>query len=386
MRTNMTKLLKQIHHILCLMALTALAACSTMADDAEGDSGSGKAGGLTLRFTAGQPTRTTLAASDDVQHVTYVQVYVFDGTDAYAQCMASENVRWAQIAGGTASQEYTLRSRLVVGTRYTILAVGLDSPLNPEDSTVSSADNAYGLPDAITIGSTLGQAVATLADGKTQQDIAHTELFAGYAEATVGSTNKKVDVELRRRVAGVLAYFTNIPPGVDRIDVVLNRDQMKNVPLKAAEDPGQDFGTNELTNSKTLMSIPVADSILKSETVYDDRDRKTPVGTKRVGTVLQGAFMLPLPKDDTTADNTLTVVLRKQDNTFTTRQVVMRTTAADGTTAEQKHFSILANQIYRLGDRSATADNPIDLGGDDELTDDIIYIDGNWQADVNIEM
>ena len=386
MRTNKTKLLKQIHHILCLMALTALAACSTMADDAEGDSGSGKAGGLTLRFTAGQPTRTTLAASDDVQHVTYVQVYVFDGTDANAQCMASENVRWAQIAGGTASQEYTLRSRLVVGTRYTILAVGLDSPLNPKDSTVRSTDNAYSLPDAITIGSTLGQAVATLAEGKTRQDIAHTELFAGYAVATVGSTNKKVDVELRRRVAGVLAYFTNIPPGVDRIDVVLNRDQMKNVPLKAAEDPGQDFGTNELTNSKTLMSIPVADSILKSETVYDDRDRKTPVGTKRVGTVLQGAFMLPLPMNDTTAANTLTVVLHKQDNTSTKRQVVMRTTADDGTTAEQKHFSILANRIYRLGDRSATADNPIDLGGDDELTDDIIYIDGNWQADVNIEM
>lgn len=384
MRTDMTKLLKQIHHILCLMALTALAACSTMADDAEGDSG--KAGGLTLRFTAGQPTRTTLAASDDVQHVTYVQVYVFDGTDASAQCMASENVRWAQIAGGTASQEYTLQSRLVVGTRYTILAVGLDSPLNPEDSTVNSADNAYSLPDAITIGSTLGQAVATLADGKTRQDIAHTELFAGYAEATVGSTNKKVDVELRRRVAGVLAYFTNIPPGVTQIDVVLNSDQMKDVPLKAAADPGQDFGTTELKDSKTLMSIPVNDEILKSETVYDDRDQKTPVGTKRVGTVLQGAFMLPLPKDDTTADNTLTVVLRKQDNTFTTRQVVMRTTAADGTTAEQKHFSILANQIYRLGDRSATADNPIDLGGDDELTDNIIYIDGNWQADVNIEM
>lgn len=383
MRTNKTKLLKQIHHILCLMALTALAACSTMADDAEG--GSSKAGGLTLRFTAGQPTRTTLAASDDVQHVTYVQVYVFDGTDDNAQCMASENVRWAQIAGGTASQEYTLRSRLVVGTRYTILAVGLDSPLNPEDSTVRSTDNAYSLPDTITIGSTLGRAVATLADGKTRQDIAHTELFAGYAVATVGSTNKKVDVELRRRVAGVLAYFTNIPPGVDRIDVVLNRDQMKNVPLKAAEDPGQDFGTNELTNSKTLMSIPVADSILKSETVYD-RDRKTPVGTKRVGTVLQGAFMLPLPMDDTTADNTLKVVLHKQDGTYTTRQVVMRTTADDGTTAEQKHFSILANRIYRLGDRSATADNPIDLGGDDELTDDIIYIDGNWQADVNIEM
>lgn len=386
MRTDMTKLLKQIHHILCLMALTALAACSTMADDAEGGSGSGKAGGLTLRFTAGQPTRTTLAASDDVQHVTYVQVYVFDGTDDNAQCMASENVRWAQIAGGTASQEYTLQSRLVVGTRYTILAVGLDSPLNPEDSTVSSADNAYSLPDTITIGTKLGKAVATLADGKTRQDIAHTELFAGYAEATVGSTNKKVDVELRRRVAGVLAYFTNIPPGVTQIDVVLNSDQMKDVPLKAAADPGQDFGTTELKDSKTLMSIPVNDEILKRETVYDDRDQKTPVGTKRVGTVLQGAFMLPLPKDDTTADNTLTVVLRKQDNTFTTRQVVMRTTAADGTTAEQKHFSILANQIYRLGDRSATADNPIDLGGDDELTDDIIYIDGNWQADVNIEM
>lgn len=371
--------MKQIYHILCLLALATLGACQT-GDDTNGQEENGQ---ITIKFTAEPLTRTTLASSDNVQHVKYVQVYVFDGTEASAVCVASENVGWKQLQpGGTVTQYYTLKQKLDDGKTYTILAVGLDN----DNSEKEGAGYAYGLPKAIKVkseteqGTTLGDAKATLAEDRTAADMNKAELFAGSNTVTVQpGANRITEITLKRRVAGVMAYFTNIPSDVERIQLKLYDKQYKDVPLIAQKS--NDYGTGQLEEegSTVLLNIEVSQDILEQKVVYAS-DRKTVVGTKLPGTVLQGAYMLPMPAPK--SGYTLTLVQIKSGGTRQENKLVLSSPASGSTVI--KNFPIEANVFYTIGRKDADHDEPYSL---EDLSDgDYIYVDGNWQADVDIPM
>lgn len=369
--------MKQIYHILCLLALATLGACQT-GDDTNGQEENGQ---ITIKFTAEPLTRTTLASSDNVQHVKYVQVYVFDGTEASDVCVASENVGWKQLQpGGTVTQYYTLKQKLDDGKTYTILAVGLDN----DDSEQEGSGYAYGLPKAIKVkseteqGTTLGDAKAKLAEGRTAADMKKAELFAGSNTVTVQpGANRITEITLKRRVAGVMAYFTNIPSDVERIQLKLYDNQYKDVPLIA--QTSNDHGTVQAASSTVLLDIEVNQKILKQEVVYAS-DEKTVVGTKLPGTVLQGAYMLPMPAPE--SGYTLTLVQIKSDETQQENKLVLSSPASGSTVI--KNFPIEANVFYTIGRKDADHDEPYSL---EDLSDgDYIYVDGNWQADVDIPM
>lgn len=364
--------MKQIYHILCLLALATLGACQT-GDDTIGQEENGQ---ITIKFTAEPLTRTTLASSDNVQHVKYVQVYVFDGTDASAVCVASENVGWKQLQpGGTVTQYYTLKQKLDDGKTYTILAVGLDN----DNSEQEGAGYAYGLPDAIGQGTTLGDAKATLAEGRKAADMNKAELFAGYNTVTVQhGANRITEIRLKRRVAGVMAYFTNIPSDVEEIQLILYDNQYKDVPLIAQKN--NDYGTGQLEGSTVLLDIEVSQDILKQEVVYAS-DGKTVVGTKLPGTVLQGAYMLPMPAPG--SGYTLTLVQIKSGGKPQQVNNLVLSSPASGSTGI-KNFPIEANVFYTIGRKDADHDEPYPL--EDLSSGDYIYVDGNWQADVDIPM
>lgn len=374
-----TTCMKQIYHILCLLALATLGACQT-GDDTNGQEENGQ---ITIKFTAEPLTRTTLASSDNVQHVKYVQVYVFegteaDGTEASVVCVASENVGWKQLQpGGTVTQYYTLKQKLDDGKTYTILAVGLDN----DKSEKEGAGYAYGLPDAIKQGTTLGDAKATLVEDEdhTAADMNKAELFAGSNTVTVQpGANRITEITLKRRVAGVMAYFTNIPSDVTEIQLILYKDQYKDVPLIA--QTSNDHGTGQLESSTVLLDIEVNQDILKQEVVYAS-DRKTVVGTKLPGTVLQGAYMLPMPAPE--SGYTLTLVQIKEGGKIKQKNNLVLSNPASGSTGI-KNFPIEANVFYTIGRKDADHDEPYSLG---DLSDgDYIYVDGNWQADVDIPM
>lgn len=327
----------------------------------------------------GLSTRTTLAGSDNLQHVTYVHLYIFNGTTATSRCIASENANWKQSVGSTATQYYTLESKLPDlsgNTTYTFLAVGLDCKLtnSKADLTTGSA-GTYGLPGTIvagngtTTGTTLSSAVARLADSKTQSDITISELFAGFREVAVQRGKNTITIDLYRRVAGVLGYFTNIPNNVVDVKLVLYKSQYKNVPLRKKDI--SDYGTEVLTGSEVLLDFPVSNEILKQETIVAEDFTYT----KLPGTVLKGAYMLPL--NATTGQNTLLL------KTYNSSGTVVRTYSVkleNGTT----DFPIVANHFYSLGIKNTTTDVPIDLGG--TIDGVVIRVDGSWQADVNIPM
>lgn len=373
--------MKQIYHILCLLALATLGACQT-GDDTNGQEENGQ---ITIKFTAEPLTRTTLASSDNVQHVKYVQVYVFDGTEASDVCVASENVGWKQLQpGGTVTQYYTLKQKLDDGKTYTILAVGLDN----DKSEQEGAGYAYGLPEAIKVksetehGTTLGDAKATLVEDEdhTAADMNKAELFAGSNTVTVQpGANRITEITLKRRVAGVMAYFTNIPSDVTKIQLILYKDQYKDVPLIA--QTSNDYGTVQADGSTVLLDIDVNQDILEQEVVYAS-DETTVVGTKLPGTVLQGAYMLPMPAPE--SGYTLTLVQIKKSGETQTQQKnnLVLSNPASGSTGQ--NFPIEANVFYTIGRKDADHDEPYSLG---DLSDgDYIYVDGNWQADVDIPM
>ena len=379
--------MRQIRHILCLLAAATLTACS-QTDDTTAPGGDGQ---LTIKFTAEPATRTMLTGNDNVQHVKYVQVYVFERTEANAAkatCVASENAGWQQTqAGGTATQYYTLKTKLKEGTTYTVLAVGLDTETSGGTPTKNEgAGYAYGLPGAIKAGeTTLDKAIATLAEGRTKADMAKAELFAGSGEVTIeANTNKITEITMMRRVAGVMMYLTNIDPQVSRIVLQLHQPQNTQMPLIAQET---DFGSTPLADGTAdgniLLDVEITPELLQSEVVTDDDGNV--LCTKQQGSVLAGAYMIPVDApaaSDGQAVNTLTLIQYKADgNPFSKRKVLLENPRPED--PDNTSYAIRTNYIYSIGTKNATTDEPEDIGG---KADADIYIDGNWQADIVIPM
>ena len=362
------------------VAACILAGCS--GDEVLPGGGDGGAEITVALQSLGEPsTRVSLAGSDNLQHVKYVQLYVFNGTDAQtARCVASENVMWREQEGESAAQYYKLLAELPAG-EYTFLAVGLDNPLTDDrlpDKTKTGSATAYNLPDAIvagdgaTTGTLLADAYASLAEGKGAADIANAELMAGFSTAHWNATDDiTVTVEMKRRVAGVMFYVTNVPEGVDKIELLCSSAQYSNVPLCQQETA--DYGNARLgEETKTLLSAEVTYDVLASESVTLADGSVT---EKQRGSVYAAAYVLPMPQ----LTGTFTLRLTYADGRTTDRKVKIEDTAAAGTYVYD--FPVQANWIYTIGSKSATADEPYDLGG----TGDII-VDGNWQADVDIPM
>lgn len=362
------------------VAACILAGCS--GDEVLPGGGDGGAEITVALQSLGEPsTRVSLAGSDNLQHVKYVQLYVFNGTDAQtARCVASENVMWREQEGEMAAQYYKLLADIPEGD-YTFLAVGLDNPLTDDrlpDKSKTGAATAYNLPEAIVAddgaatGTLLADAYASLAEGKGAADIANAELMAGFSTAHWNATDDiTVTVEMKRRVAGVMFYVTNVPEGVDKIELLCSSAQYSNVPLCQQETA--DYGNARLgDDTKTLLSAEVTYDVLASEAVTLADGSVT---EKQRGSVYAAAYVLPMPQQT----GTFTLRLTYAGGTTADRKVKIEDTAAAGTYVYD--FPVQANWIYTIGSKSATADEPYDLGG----TGDII-VDGNWQADVDIPM
>lgn len=365
-----------------LSALPLLAAAMLLVAGCSKDEAAAPGHGITVALwsDASLTTRTSLAGTDDVQHVQYVQLYVFRGTGDDAVCVASEDVMWQQPQGGTQAQYYRLEADLEADD-YTFLAVGLDSPLaadgTPDMGQAGSAAT-YGLPAAVQEGTTTkGEAIARLADGKTAADIAQSELMAGSTTAYWDeASDLTVTVGLKRRVAGMMFYLTNIPDGVNNIELVCSTQQYSDVPLFAHGDALSDHGTTQFdSGSEVILSSPVNQDVLAAETIT------LADGTsldKQRGSIYMAAYLLPMPE----------VAVGEGEAMFSLRLTYddpsvsdVRKVRLDG--ESDYAFPIQPNWIYRVGHKSSTEDEPQDIGG---APGGDIVVDGNWQASIDIPM
>lgn len=380
--------MKTIRYILLFIPLF-LAAC-TSEDIVEPDTGN--EGNVTFTFNAGGEltTRTTLEGAGNKQHAEYVYLYVFNGQTDNATCTQVKNMPWPkpeEVGYTTTTRTYSIN--LPAGD-YTFLAIGLDN----------AAGATYGLPSAIAAGSKLADAKATLASGKTKEDIAQSELFAGHVTASIKeSGNDPVTITLYRRVAGVMGWFKNVPANVAKIQISLYTGQNKQGYLiKQAEGTEDPSGITNPNNFKDFITAPISaeeeSKILVSINV--------PAGTTAEQVLSGGSYVLPaaapikIEPDDTYPDEddprvgteyTLRVELIGADGTTIKTQRVRMQEGDDlyipefvdggsGTAGYDLggpfRFPIVANRFYGIG----TALTPIDLGGGGE--DIVITVNPDW--------
>ena len=344
---------------------------------------------LTFSTSPGLTTRTQLSGPDNLQHVQMVQLYIFNGTGNDAQCVASEAVDWEDVKapeGGatTASKTHPVQyNQFTAGQPYTFLAVGMDD----------CSGETYGLPAAVQAGqTTLGNAKAVLASGKTRNDIAVSELFGGSIVLTpVEKGQITGTIDLYRRVAGVMGWFKNLPKQVKGTDVASLRIELYKAQNKSIR----------LTKPQSGMDVimePIAENDDNKILVQINLDEKD---FEPDAVVSKGSYVLPMIAPFASADKmtnagysdesiyvkdyTLRVVLADADgNVLQAKRVKNNETDTNGGTAggtgiipisDAYRFPINANWFYPIG----TKDAPV-VWPEEEESNILITVHPNWEG------
>ena len=334
---------------------------------------------LTFSASPGLTTRTQLPGPEYLQHVQTMHLYIFNGTGDNAPCVAYEEVDWTGLAApegkpGVSKNHKVQYKDFVVGQPYTFIAVGLDD----------CSGATYGLPGAVTEGSTLKDAKAVLASGKTRNDIAVSELFGGSLVLTpVAAGQITGTIELSRRVAGVFGYFKNIPTKVGStpvkfLRIELYKPQNKSIWLTAKSTKEEDVIMEPIANdedSKILVERRLTEADFEKEKVLS-----------------QGSYVLPM-KAPTDKDYTLMVTLADADGTtLQSRKVkyklddkISDTSGGTGiitVTKDLYRFAINANWFYQIGSKT----EPVEWKEEEEQSNIVITVHPNWEGVTEIPL
>ena len=356
--------------------------------------------GIVIRLSAGdlEQTRTDLTSQANLQHVKEVYALLYQGHGDDATFYACDKLEWnpKDSTDNTGVQEqreeFLLpQSGALAKGAYTVLCVGLDD----------KSGGTYDLPAAIQKeGSTLSEAKATLAQSKGKEDIAKSELFAGWkAFHFVPDSLNVVDVTMKRRVAGVLCYLTDVPYNINdgtdkyritKIQLRLFKEQNTSIKLCREEITGDgypdDFGNAE--EVKLDGSEIIAEQSMIGFTPNADKTLYTiPAKTMeqdgivtQANSILMGAYMIPIEYEQTNQEDpkliddvTLQVVMygvpiTSEDENVTddTNAVIVRSfpainddidleevTGSDGSVSYEptKNYPIRPNIIYHIGNK-----------------------------------
>lgn len=305
----------------------------------------------------------TLEGPNDIQHVSRVILYVFDGTDPESECVAREEVNWSFAAqavqgSGTQNQVYQVKfPGFVNENRYTLLAVGLDEGVEVGlkgelQFQGNNSTRTYGLPGAITYGTTLAQANAVLQTGCRVSDIACSELYAGFCQVQGGdflSSGSRDSIVLNRRVAGVMAYLKEVPAqykgqDVGSVRVMLGSAQNTSVPLLRKDNQQGIF----LDYIDSPSDEPGSEVLLEFHAV------DYPLDTGEIRTLSKGVFVLPfLPS----GPRTLLLQVLDREGNLIHEFSLLDPTFQDGAVYTPQRYPLVANHFYSLG----SASHPVDL-------------------------
>ena len=320
------------------------------------------------------------------QHAQTVYLYIFEGSGNGAECVHCENVGWNEhfTQNGGTLPEHTAQMRYKLqyegfqpNTTYTLMGVALSD----------GAETVYGFPNALQTGTTLGEAIASLASRQTCDGIRTSEIYVGTVEYKTNQYDTRI--ELFRRVAGVMGYFKNVPSNIDgkrvtNLRISLYAKQNTQMPLVEREQSPTfrdfiDSPTNE-ADGQVLVSIPLG---------TDD------FGATKV--VSGGSYVLPAAAPEGITDYTLRIEAVGADGTIlkTWRAKLPEGDELDqgetggGTgiidTESAFRFPIVANHFYALGrPADEDGDGPIDLEGAGQ--DIVITIDPMWREEVDLDI
>lgn len=377
-------MIDRVYIVFCLFILM-FCRC---ADDASFENEQPPKEGILVKLTNGSlaSTKTALSSSANLHHVKEVHVFLYQGdtTDmTKAKYVKHENLNWNPMdsadykVDAVQVKEFLLENSLNLPSgNYTLLCVGLDD----------RSGETYGLPDALE-NKPLSEAKATLAKGISIDGIAHSELFAGWEtfEYVRGGLSE-VEIEMRRRVAGVLCYLKDIPYTltdngtyrVTQVRLCLFTNQNSSVSLlRPKEKDALDFGTDRLSDGNILARFDLTGYGRQGDKNLYEIDVKKGEPSRLPNTILMGAYLLPIRNEKTAVDSTLVVdVLGKITNSVNddpaegAEEVVLKSFPAvqeEATGDERLQYSIRPNVIYHIGQKSSDdntdGDYPESLAG-----------------------
>ena len=386
-----------------IMTLAALWTVGCSDDSLSDDPTDQPERGIVIRLSTGDlETRTDLTSQANLQHVTEVYAVLYEETGDEAAFVSVEKLDWnpSEDGNGFQKEEFTLPKTATDGLSagsYTILCVGLD-----DKSGATYGLTLENINNESNGWKTLADAKAALATGKSTDDIAHSELFAGWAEFEFEPDNINiVEVEMKRRVAGVLCYVTDIPTTINtggvnepvkKLRLALYTGEKPNNQISLCRKEVEkatdgtikipdDFGENN-PNPNAAQLTPNSEGylILKEidlEHLYNSDgsqtgeifvipEIKTDALKVEANSLLLGAYVIPIAATDEKV--TLKVELLGEED-----QVLATFNAKrDGTSgSESYNYNIYPNYIYHIGDKpepaSTEGDQPASLLGK-ELT------------------
>lgn len=317
------------------------------------------------------------------QHTSTVYIYVFEGVGPDASYTGYKaDAGWSEYFSGglpshTAQMHYRLGYRFAEGGRYTLLGIAVND----------AGREAFGIPLDFPVGSTPSGFIARLRELAPTAALHNAELYAGSKEIMINKNNPEVPVlEMKRRVAGVMACFKNVP---DRIyvgevqhpvtDIRISLYTAQNTALPVVARRQKPFFEDFITS-------PSAEPADRAQTLV-----KIPAGNLTPQTILQGgAYVLPA---EAPRRGVYTLHVDLMDNDLRLKSIRVKLPTDDelnpgepggGTgiidTESAFRFPLVANHFYALGTTSA----PIDLKGNG--SDITISIDPAWHEDNDLDI
>lgn len=386
-----------------VVMLWGIMACSDVSEEAPVNGGEEREGvelAIAMQGDFELNTRTQLVTSEPMHHIEHMYAYLFASSGTgwmdMDKCIYEEKLPWQP----TAMQASTFRCRLKTEVYQAIeqqaagakelmlLVVGVDN--HPETYTFpgkqlsSNTDPHLGMK-----GLKLADVQLALAQGVELGRMSFTEVFAGFKRFSAGET--MIQVNLSRRVAGVLCYLNDIPAKINDYHIVgvqlhclggVNR--AGGLKPKLDDDPtlpNYQPTFIELANQKDTHSTLLAEVNLKEWGAEADEEGGLlyiPPVQEADGlhtlpnSVLMGAFMLPVQQD---AQFNIRLVGEKRnaDNQPTDAPLYVFTEKdTDGyylvkNSQGQTTYPVKADYIYQIGvkpyQNDTDYDDPLSLKG-----------------------
>lgn len=285
-------------------------------------------------------TRTPVYSQDATQQVTQVNVYAFmnDGTGNYLYKKTYNIPDWTS---GLTFKRYAVADvDKVPAGDYKFLAVGLD------------AGNLYTITPTTPTTKFDDMLASVTASGN------ESEAFAGSSQVQVLPNGSRISIEMKRKVAGVLGYFKNVPQ-------TINGTTVKYLRLTASNSNQQ----VNLTTGTGISTVPAVYRIIDmdisgqtiSNGVYTGNDLSSQGVTKLANSQLSGTFMIPV------SGITLTLGLYDAGNN------ALKEWSVSDSSGGSTNFNIIANNFYSLGLKTKV--DSTNGGGTPDPSDDDQAID-----------
>ena len=334
-------------------------------------------------------TRSELASSAPTNHVTTVRILVFqqmtDGAEPVYVGQEPQDIDWLNYGGETVTVgqrsriTYQLNYPFEKGATYTLLGVAMDE----------NFDNDYTLEVE---GKNLSNAVAILKDSGTKEDIAKHEFFTGTTTFTHEGRDTHIDdLLMKRRVAGILLYVTDVPQtmtgnnGDCRTTAIrLRLGEKDNVTLQQNKSVTlyRNLEDENWTEPDTSAQQPLEDSNVLTTidisswtyTPYKECYMETIDGVEQIKkSAPTGLYILPLTTDGSTPTLQVDIVGKADSDADGTpdddaQEEVLKTLTVQNMSekGQPTAFSLRSNYIYSIGkyNPDQDIDQPISLLGE----------------------